>query len=285
MSSASPSVALVTISYARDFERCELLVKTVERHAQDAFIHYLVVDRRDVTLFQRLSSPSCKVLVLEDLLPWWIFRTRWSGRFWISLKTLPVRGWIIQQIAKMSIFAAIPEDIAVHCDSDCFFLRSFSLRQLVHTDQGTRLQLVPFENAERRRWNETSVRLFGRPASEAAAGSFVGNLIPFRRDVMRILHERLAGQARKSWTAVLASQLSFSEYSIYGSFVTQILGLEAAGHRIDNTPIMRLGYGLDPSDERAWHAFFCELGPTDVGAMIHSKDGIEVAQYRRYVLP
>lgn len=112
------SFALITPSYAPDFERCKLLTESVERCLVDDTNHYIVVDRRDVPLFNQLTSSKVHLLVVEDLLPSWIFRVKGLKEWWFSLRTLRIHNWVLQQLVKLSVFDAIDEDIAVFCDSD-----------------------------------------------------------------------------------------------------------------------------------------------------------------------
>jgi hypothetical protein len=86
--------------------------------------HYLVIDRRDVPLFRPLLNSRTELLVVEDLIPHWLFRVPGMRRFWISLQTRPVKNWVLQQIVELSVPAAIREDVLLYADSDMFFIRS-----------------------------------------------------------------------------------------------------------------------------------------------------------------
>ena len=50
------TAAIVTASYAPDFERCRLLCETIDRFVTGAPRHYILVEQRDVALFRQLET-------------------------------------------------------------------------------------------------------------------------------------------------------------------------------------------------------------------------------------
>ena len=50
------TAAIVTASYAPDFERCRLLCETIDRFVTGASRHYILVEQRDVALFRQLET-------------------------------------------------------------------------------------------------------------------------------------------------------------------------------------------------------------------------------------
>lgn len=97
--------AIVTPSYAPDYEPCRLLAETVTRCVTPAFEHYIVVDRRDLKLFAGLSSPRTHIVAKQEVLPWFLHQAPWTANWWINVKGLPVRGWVLQQVIKLSACA------------------------------------------------------------------------------------------------------------------------------------------------------------------------------------
>ena len=69
---AGHSNALVTASYAPDFERCRLLCETIDRHVTGFGRHYILVESRDVALFRQLENARRIVVDERDLLPSWL---------------------------------------------------------------------------------------------------------------------------------------------------------------------------------------------------------------------
>ena len=53
---AGHSNALVTASYAPDFERCRLLCETIDRHVTGLGRHYIRGENRDLAFFRQLEK-------------------------------------------------------------------------------------------------------------------------------------------------------------------------------------------------------------------------------------
>ena len=96
------SYALVTPSFRLDFERCRLLTESVQQWVAPHMRHYIIVDRRDAKMFSPLVSNRTSLIVVEDIVPRWVFRVPGMQRFWLSLRTRPLKNWILQQIVKIS---------------------------------------------------------------------------------------------------------------------------------------------------------------------------------------
>ncbi len=117
--------ALVTPSYWRDLEQCRLLVESVDRWVPESVPHYLVVTRADRPLFEPMAGSRRKIIVVEDILPWWLIRLHVKSPIWLSLRTRPVKNWIVQQIVKFAVPAVVTEDVLYYADSDMFFVKPF----------------------------------------------------------------------------------------------------------------------------------------------------------------
>ena len=126
----TPTAAVVTASYAPDFERCRLLCETLDRHVSGVARHYILVEHRDVALFRQLENSRRTVVDERDLLPRWLHAfddplSLFRRRIWLSLKTMPLRGWHVQQLRRIAIAAHAQEDVLIFCDSDVAFLKPF----------------------------------------------------------------------------------------------------------------------------------------------------------------
>ncbi len=271
-------MSLITPSYGPDFERCRLLCESVERFARDT-THYLVVDRRDERLFTPLATPVRRIITVESILPWWIFRIPGARRWWMSLRTRPLRNWILQQLVKLSMSEVVATELMVYADSDVTFVRSFGPEQFVH-DGRVRLNRAPFQGDQHRRWLETAANVLGDVApGDIPAANFVASLVTWRRSVLRQMHARITERHGRSWLRAMAGQQAFSEYMVYGLFVECILGFDAAAHTPMDNPILHLSWGHDLSSEAGVDRFLEGLREGDIGVMIHSKDAIPLARY------
>lgn len=219
--------ALVTPSFRLDLQRCELLVESVESWVASHVRHYIVVDRRDVPLFRPFASQRTQILVVEDIVPWWMFRAPGLRRVWLSLRTRPLKNWILQQIVKISIPGVVSEDVLLYTDSDVFFQARFDPRSLEHGGD------VPLfvETGQRGlirsndRWHEIAARLLGIPVdADGYDTNYIGNVITWRRETAVAMCRRIEEVAGKFWPLVLAPLNAFSEYILYGMFTHRLLG-------------------------------------------------------------
>jgi len=95
--------ALITPSYAPDFERCRLLCQSVEKFISPSVPHYIIVEQRDLPLFRQIQSSHTEIITVESVLPWWLKRLPLVKNGWLSFKTFPIRNWITQQLVKISV--------------------------------------------------------------------------------------------------------------------------------------------------------------------------------------
>lgn len=94
---------LITPSHLPDLQRCELLLETADKHVSGMAGHCLIVDQSDMPSFAHLQSNHITLIAKEDLLPGWIKKSPWPRKWWLSTKTMPVRGWILQQVVKLLV--------------------------------------------------------------------------------------------------------------------------------------------------------------------------------------
>lgn len=230
-----PRFALVTPSYSLDHEVCCLAINSARRYLPPSVPHFVIVSQDDFALFRGLGNSRVQVLVQEELVQERFWRVPGLPRWRVSLKTLPVRGWIWQQLVKLSIANRIDAEAYAILDSDCFFIRPFDPQSLVVEGK------IPLFREDRefyrthrdtQRWSELSQRLLGLPTWKKPYGTgYVGPLRFWRRDVLLKLQAQLSrGGGRNAWLRRVARHVTFSEYALYGIYVEHLLGFEAAGH-------------------------------------------------------
>src|ERR1700690_1702551 len=135
--------------------------ESLDRCAPD-IPHYLIVDRRDRRAFAHLIRGQRKIIESEALLDSCFWQMTGKSGWWFSLKSLPVRGWLMQQIKKIAAVKAIPEQTLVFCDSDTAFFRRFRRDELLVQGKIGLLD-VGYVNDDIRRWTSTSRHLLGLP--------------------------------------------------------------------------------------------------------------------------
>jgi hypothetical protein len=228
---SSLSYAIVTPSYWMDLDRCAMLVESVERWVAPDIKHYLVIANRDLKLFRPLVTARTEIVVVEDIIPRWLFRVPGLRRFWISLKTRPVKNWILQQIVKLSVPSVVSQDVLLYADSDMFFVKPYDPR---HYERGGD---VPFfvEYGQRGliesndRWQAAASRLLGLPAERDCDTNYIGQLVCWRRLNALEALQRVEETTRRQWQRAVAPLNGFSEYILYGVFVARLMG-ERSGH-------------------------------------------------------
>jgi hypothetical protein len=275
--------AIVTPSYEPDFERCRLLVQTVQAFVSPAIRHYLIVSRLDYPRFKTLETAQTIVVQEEDILPDWIRKIPFFKSGWYSPQQWFIRGWVLQQIIKLGFVQKMPESIAIMADSDMFFARLFDPMQFIRQDEvrGDLVRLMkapPCKQGLFPQWQQTANALLKIPPLSEPDANYVGNLIVWRRDHVQQLCERLETVGQTHWTHVLSRQKTFSEYVLYGTFVDRVLG-EKSGHYADDFPWCHEYWEKQSLEADRVMEFFESLPPESVAMMISAKAKIPVSQY------
>ena len=272
-----PSCTLVTPTYLPDLARCELLVESVQR-CSPGLTHHLIVDHRDLPHFRHLADRTT-IITSEDLLPWWVRRMPGPKSVWLSLRSRPTRGWIVQQVLKIAAASQLDADVSMFCDSDVAFIRPFAPEMVV--DNGSvALVDVEFVNDEVRRWTSIAATLLGLGTDEVPARGHVGNLICWRRENVVALTARIEATIGSDWRAALMRLPTFSEYILYGAFTRGVIGYEAAHQHPSTVPLVKASWGVDLKDEQAFGEFFSDFDPATVAIMVHSNDRIDPMRCR-----
>jgi hypothetical protein len=278
----SLSYALVTPSYWMDVERCRLLVESTERWVTPEVRHYLVIARRDVLLFNSMLNSRMQLIVVEDIIPGWLFRIPGIRHFWFSLRTLPVRNWILQQIVKLSVPAAVSEDVLLYADSDMFFIAPFDphtferngdVPMLLETGQRG---LIPFNDE----WQAVCSRLLGLAVESSCDINYIGQLVWWRRQNALDAVRRVEDVTGKSWQRAVASLLAFSEYILYGMYCHRVLGTKA-GHWNDSTIRTLNNWETIPLTVQDLEAFKAQRQPQHHSAMVSAKSRTSISDIRK----
>jgi hypothetical protein len=281
---------IITPSYAPDFERCQLLSWSIQNFISPPTTHYIIVDAQDLPLFRKLKSPNTEIIAVESILPWWIQRLPIIKNGWLSLKTVFIRNWLLQQIVKLAVAQHINKDIFVFVDSDVTFIRPFNLNRFVREDQ-TRLFRVPNQyNREFvdkypvfEKWGQTAGKLLGLPQISLPTSGYVGNIITWRRDNLLKLYEHIEKISGREWIQTICSSLNLSEYILYGTFVEQVLQ-DKSGHYYDSERICHEYWSNKSMSDQLLQKFFAETLPEDKAVMISAKARISPQRYQPLIM-
>jgi hypothetical protein len=279
----APRFALITPSYEPDFERCALLARSVKEFVDPSITHYIAVEKRDLHLFRQLAGPRTKIIRLDEILPWWVFRVPLVRSGWMSLKTKPVRNWIMQQAVKLSLPRMLSEEVLLFADSDVAFVRPFD-GQPVLRDGDVRLVRMPGEgNIDYQHpWHQTAAKLLGLPPCDYFGARHIAQLVSWRRDNALRMHAHIEATSGRPWLETILSQWHLSEYILYGVYADEVLR-DDAGHWTDANNLCHEYWPDQPLSEAGLRKFFELLEPHHVAVMISAKARMGVEEYRNWI--
>ena len=212
---------LITPAYIRDAPLLDLACAQLDRFCPGVE-HIIVASRQTARMFRHLESGTRKIIRIEDVIRPFTWRAPVNYRkreLYFYKGVRPVDGWVMQQLIKLAAPDFTDADLLLNLDSDVFFIRPFAPGDFV--DEGrVRLLRKPASLAGFQRvWHMRARALFGLPP-HGAEPDYVGSLIAWRRDVVLELRQRLGA----SWLDVMTREKTFSEYTLYGTFVEKMLG-------------------------------------------------------------
>ncbi len=278
---------IITPSYAPDFERCKILCESVTNFATSYDQHIIIVDARDLALFQTLKAPKIRIITKESILPRWIKKIPFSKRWWFSFKTLPVRGWILQQIIKMSVAEHIDADMYLFIDSDIMLIRPVDMSFFMRNGK-VRMYRFPrvkkdFTEKRHMAWYRYAGKLFGLKGEDYLQYDYIGPFVTWRKDTLIKMNrhiEKLTG--KKHWQMEICNTLDFSEYILYGLFCEFILK-EDSGHYFDDTMICHTSWIEPINNLDELEDFLKRITPEHIGICIQSNLKIEPDKYIDFI--
>ena len=266
------STALITPSWLPDIERCAQLIESARRHTSDFSNHYVLIDSMDEATFRNRLGADCEIVVKEDLLPTWLHQFKWNRKWWWSLRALPVRGWILQQITKIGITQALDEEAFCFADSDTRFVKPFSASDLWQGDdlcffRDSRKDHF-YQDRRYRNWYGFAASQFGLGNERNLDGSYIAQLTAMRRETVTEMLSSIEKRNSKSWQETLIRCLDFSEFVLYGVFVDECL--QGKGHFGMETGFCHSSWFYDIQTHEDIKNFVAGVGPLQVAAHLQS---------------
>jgi len=284
------SAALVTASYAPDFERCRLLCETVDEYVTGFSHHYLLVAHNDVARFRTLESSRRTVVDERDLLPGWLRSfadptSFFRRRLWLSTRTAPLRGWHVQQLRRIGIAAHATEETLVYCDSDVVVMKPFDCGQFWHGD-ALRLfrrddALKTSQSENHRIWSANAGKVLGISAPVVAPHDYIATFIAWRRDTVEAMCRQIEATSGRHWVEAVAADRQFSECMIYGRFVDEVIG--GAGHVHDGREFCKVHWTGAALSDAEISAFIEAMQPWQVAIGMQSFIGTDLGRIRRLI--
>jgi hypothetical protein len=288
--------AFITPSYAPDFQRCKLLCWSIKQFVLFPIKHYIIVDKKDLALFQELSDSNTIILTKEEIFPSWIkcISFRYKKNLWLNLKGFKsgnwlLRGWLIQQIVKLSAARYVEQEILVFVDSDVAFIDYFDVHSLVHEDKVRLFRVehsTDMDSELSRKWKDTAVKLLGLPLTKNYHDFYIHQIVSWKRDNLLRLYELIEKNFSQDWLEVIAGVKDLSEYILYGIFSNHVMA-ENSGHYYDCQQRICWCYWEDqPMSDEDLKIFFQEAQSSGHKAvMISAKSSIDlsVEQFQKYL--
>jgi hypothetical protein len=228
-------LAIITTTYRNDLDCCKILCESIDRFVPSDIMHYLFVEDRDVALFRFLGNERRKVYSQNLIKPWWLLRIPFKIKghnFWMSPFTLPVRGWIMQQVIKLGVFEVLDEQVFLCLDSEAFFVKPFNPSVLFKNEK---VMMVRHEEywdwPNTVKYNDSAKKLLKLPEHIILNNRYMSVQFIFRKDILMKLSTLLKkNSVFRSWKIPLFNRVRLSEYTLYGVFVDEVLGIENTLH-------------------------------------------------------
>ena len=265
---------IITCSYGPDLERCKRLCASIDQYVPSHIRHTLIVPERDLEAFAPLAGDRRAVLSTESVLPGGFRQITRFRKWWLDGQGWPVRGWILQQLTKMSADRVTDAENLVFADSDIQLIRPFD-ESAVLRDGHLRLHREPGakRTGEHLVWHKRAATLLGTPR-EYAGADYVGQLITWRREHligMKLHIEAVTGQP---WFQAVGRSLRVSEYILYGVYVDRVLPLGSAGHYGSNEELCHCCWFNEEAD--ALVSGSKQIGIGAVALLLQSNLGLDL---------
>ena len=273
-------MSIITPSYAPDFELCADLHRSVLEYLPSSVHHHIIVSRSDLKLFGQLAGPRTHIRCETDVLPRWFVPVPFTNiTVNLTRPFPPVRGWILQQMRKLAAVAASEDDVVLLADSDVKFLRAFNADTFIRNGV-VRFYRKPDQIDERLPrhmiWHRVARALLGLSPAEPPYTDYINSPLACDPSIVRRMLARVAATTGRPWTTAIARQLHFSEWTLYGVFVDDVIGAPANSFASDDP--LCLGYwGDSPLNQDSAVDFLRGVRPTDVAVMITAKSRTPVA--------
>ncbi|BAU64416.1 hypothetical protein STA3757_17880 [Stanieria sp. NIES-3757] len=276
---------IITPSYAPDFQRCQLLCHSIDKFLSPSVNHYIIVDQKDLLLFRQLERANRQIITKESILPWWIKRLPTHKNLWFSFKTLPIRGWLIQQIIKIAVAQQIPEEISIFVDSDVVFVRPFNLNNFIKNNQVRLFRETVGNKVQKKiqyKWHKVASHLLALPDVDNQIPDYIGQIVTWKKSHVIQLCNYLEQRWGKSWLEILANSWHCSEYTLYGIFVERILK-EKSEHYYDCQLISHDYWDPVFLSELQLEKFIQQIRPEQIAIMISAKAKISPQSYQSII--
>lgn len=284
------TLAIVTPSFAPDFERFRALHESVLCHTSDDTVHHVLVPPPDVKLFRSIESSRLNILRQTDVLPRSFIPTTPLSRIprlprgyrVAAINMLrpwpPLRGWILQQLVKLAFVASLDVDVAVILDSDLMLVRELRETTFRKGDSVRHYRVPNGINptmTRHLRWRDSAARFLGIQSASTDCADYVAGLMSWSPRIVRAMLSRLESVSSQQWATLLGSQFEFSEYILYGEYLGA-LGSDTDRAFASPDDLCHTYWGPEPLTREAAEDFLDQLPLSDVAVLVQSNTNTPV---------
>lgn len=232
-------------SYCGDLQRFLWLRRSIQCFFRGQCRHIVAVPIQDLGTFREalIHDPSVEIITQNELIADYFYPTRLyriiqrfaPSQAWRLNRQAGRSGWILQQIAKLSIPELLDEsEVAVITDSDTFFLRPFAALDLGISEVSRVLvrQEPQTESGKHRKKMAKARELLKLPPG-STEHHYMSSPMIWYPNWVRGLRQRLENIHGKHWQRVLYEAPVLSEYSLYGVYMEEYL---RPGNLVTRTP-------------------------------------------------
>lgn len=247
----------LTLTHRGDIERFAILRRSIGLFAPD-WPHIAVVNTEDRAAFERRfgAEPLLRIITTREVLPGWLERRRRKPgpgrhlRRWLYGR--PVKGWYVQQLAKIFALASLPCEAAVFVDSDVFLCRSLTGEEFF---SGGRVRLFRRRaaNAEDLAFDISTHIVLGNPLHRVTElYDYIFSPASFRQTTAKALlaeFDRRRLSRRNRWLRRFIRLDRPSEYNLLGYAATVLEG--CAGYALTDCEPDTLHHSIRFPEDRA----------------------------------
>lgn len=208
----------------RDYERSEILLRSLDRFFGDLGTCWVVTPDRELDIIRsRIPGGRYQVIPESSIIP--------ELKFYKWVRRIP--GWYLQQLIKLAINTKIDSKFYLTLDSDVVCTREIIAADLV---QDGRALSVRYKSHIHRKWYLRAERVLGLPRSGWVHGvtpallskeaverlqDYLSHRVhPVLRSLERLVTEQaLLQDVLGSWRSYLLRNLPWTEYALYHTFL------------------------------------------------------------------
>jgi hypothetical protein len=282
------TLALITPSYRNDVDLFGDLHQSVMRMTDNSVIHYAIVPKADMELFNVMAGPRCIVVSEESLYPSHYRTIRGLNELVrliprvpahariaaVNTKKMfrPVRGWMMQQVLKLEMCRQLNVDTALLTDSDVELVRPLSEATFRDGDHA-RLYRRPKQTdgwlPTHMEWIKNSRVLLDLPPAEFPASEYISSFCVWEPAIVRAMLAHVEQVTGKHWMDAIVGLPTFSEWTLYGVFAEEIMKYDESV--MTESSLCHSYWDTTPLTMERGIEFASHIAPDDVAVLIQSK--------------